>query len=90
MANAQAKVCAAAIVSLLDEQLPEQEHVINNTCYSFIDNEQAVHVAAVYRYNKEQQAMIAMPGGGVSDAPSELEGAYANAWAKNIWADALS
>jgi sulfide dehydrogenase [flavocytochrome c] flavoprotein chain len=89
MANAQAKVCAAAIVSLLKEQLPEQQPVINNTCYSFIDNKQAMHVAAVYRYDKEQKAMIAMPGGGVSDQASELEGAYANAWAKNIWADAL-
>lgn len=90
MANAQAKVCAAAIVSLLKEQIPEQEPVINNTCYSFIDNKQAVHVAAVYRYDKEQKSMIAMPGGGVSNAPSELEGAYADAWAKNIWADALT
>ena len=90
MANAQAKVCAAAVVSLLKEQRPEQQPVINNTCYSFIDNVQAVHVAAVYRYDKEKKAMIAMPGGGVSAKASELEGAYANAWAKNIWADALS
>ena len=90
MANAQAKVCAAAVVSLLKEQLPEQEPVINNTCYSFIDNLQAVHVAAIYRYDKEQKAMIAMPGGGVSKEPSELEGAYADAWAQNIWADTLT
>jgi sulfide dehydrogenase [flavocytochrome c] flavoprotein subunit len=90
MANAQAKVCAAAVVSLLKEQLPEQQPVINNTCYSFIDNKQAMHVAAVYRYDKEQKAMLAMPGGGVSEQASELEGAYADAWAKNIWADALS
>ena len=90
MANAQAKVCAAAVVSLLKEQLPEQEPVINNTCYSFVDNKQAVHVAAVYRYDKEQKTMKAMPGGGVSKQASELEGAYADAWAKNIWADALS
>jgi sulfide dehydrogenase [flavocytochrome c] flavoprotein chain len=89
MANAQAKVCAAAVVSLLKEQMPEQQPVINNTCYSFIDDKQAMHVAAVYRYDKEQKTMIAMPGGGVSDQASELEGAYANAWAKNIWADAL-
>nr|MBL4638543.1 FCSD flavin-binding domain-containing protein [Pseudomonadota bacterium] len=82
--------CAAAVVSLLKEQLPEQEPVINNTCYSFIDNNQAVHVAAVYRYDKEQKAMIAMPGGGVSKEPSELEGAYAEAWAQNIWADTLT
>lgn len=90
MANAQAKVCAAAVVSLLKEQLPEQEPVINNTCYSFIDNKQAMHVAAVYRYDKEQAEMKVMSGGGVSEHASELEGAYAEAWAQNIWADALS
>jgi len=90
MANAQAKVCAAAIASLLAELQPEQEPVFSNTCYSFIDNEQAVHVAAVYRYDRDQKQMIAMPGGGVSASPSKLEGAYANAWAKNIWADMLN
>jgi len=31
-----------------------------------------------------------VPGsGGLSTAASELEGAYANAWAKNIWHDML-
>jgi NADPH-dependent 2,4-dienoyl-CoA reductase/sulfur reductase-like enzyme len=90
LANAQAKVCAAAIISLLKDQLPEQNPVINNTCYSFIDDKQAVHVAAVYRYDAEKKEMLPMPGGGVSEAPSELEGAYAEAWAQNIWADALS
>jgi len=89
VANAQAKVCAAAIASLLNDAEPEQQPVFSNTCYSFIDAEQAGHVAAVYRYNKEQQSMIAMPGGGVSDRPSKLEGAYANAWANNIWHDIL-
>ena len=89
MANAQAKVCAAAIVALLAEQEPEQEPVFSNTCYSFIDDQQAGHVAAVYRYNVEQKQMIPMPGGGVSTQATSLEGAYANAWAKNIWADVL-
>ena len=27
--------------------------------------------------------------GGVSDVRSDLEGAYARAWARNIWADTL-
>jgi sulfide dehydrogenase [flavocytochrome c] flavoprotein chain len=89
MANSQAKVCAAAVISLLAEQLPEQQPVFSNTCYSFIDAQQAMHVAAVYRYDKDKQAMLPMPGGGVSDHASPLEGAYANAWAKNIWADVL-
>ncbi|MBL1320157.1 MAG: FAD-dependent oxidoreductase [Methylophaga sp.] len=89
MANAQAKVCAAAIAALLAEQQPEQEPVFSNTCYSFIDDKQAMHVAAVYRYNKEQKSMIVMPGGGVSAAASKLEGDYANSWGKNIWHDML-
>lgn len=90
MANAQAKVCAAAIASLLADMEPEQQPVFSNTCYSFIDDHQAGHVAAVYRYDQQQRSMIAMPGGGVSAKPSKLEGVYANAWAKNIWHDTLS
>ncbi|NQY26663.1 MAG: FAD-dependent oxidoreductase [Piscirickettsiaceae bacterium] len=89
MANAQAKVCAAAVIALLSDQQPEQEPVFSNTCYSFVDNKRAGHVAAVYRYDKEKLAMIPMPGGGVSAEATELEGAYAEAWAKNIWADTL-
>ena len=89
MANAQAKVCAAAISSLLAGQQPEQEPVFNNTCYSFVTDTEAVHVAAVYRYNAENGQMLTMPGSGVSKRSSVLEGAYANAWAKNIWADTL-
>jgi NADH dehydrogenase FAD-containing subunit len=90
MANAQAKVCAAAVVALLADQQPEQEPVFSNTCYSFVDNHQAMHVAAVYRYDKEKKAMLVMPGHGVSDKESDLEGDYANAWAKNIWHDILA
>ena len=89
MANAQAKVCAAAVVALLAEQAPEQQPVFSNTCYSFIDDKQAMHVAAVYRYDKEQRSMIVMPGGGVSTQASKLEGDYANSWGKNIWYDML-
>ena len=89
MANSQAKVCAAAVVSLLAEQELEQEPVFSNTCYSFVDNKQAMHVAAVYRYNSEKRQMLSMPGGGVSAQASVLEGEYANAWAQNIWADTL-
>ncbi len=89
MANAQAKVCAAAVSALLAEQEPEQEPVFSNTCYSFVDDKQAMHVAAVYRYNKDKEAMLVMPGHGVSDKASKLEGDYADAWAKNIWQDIL-
>jgi len=89
MANAQAKVCASAIVALLQGEMPDVEPVFNNTCYSFVDDQQAIHVAAVYRYSTERAEMMPMPGSGVSTQESALEGAYANAWAKNIWADVL-
>ncbi len=90
MANAQAKVCAAAIVSLLHEQAPIAEPVFNNTCYSFIDDKQAVHVSAVYRYDAEKAEMMPMKGSGVSKEPTKAEGTFANAWAHNIWQDALT
>ncbi len=89
MANAQAKVCAAAIVSLLHDQAPIADPVFNNTCYSFIDDKQAVHVSAVYRYDAEKAEMMPMSGSGVSEMPSVAEGNYANAWAHNIWQDVL-
>jgi hypothetical protein len=34
--------------------------------------------------------MVPADGGGVSEQPSELEGKYAQAWAKNIWSDVLT
>jgi NADPH-dependent 2,4-dienoyl-CoA reductase/sulfur reductase-like enzyme len=89
MANAHAKVCAAAIIDLFANREPEQEPVINNTCYSFVDQQQAMHVAAVYRYDKQTGLMKAMPGGGLSDNESLKEGKYAAAWAENIWQDSL-
>jgi hypothetical protein len=50
-----------------------------------------VHVASVHRYDAEKKTMLAVPGsGGVSSAASELEGRYAHAWARNIWADTLA
>jgi hypothetical protein len=49
-----------------------------------------MHVANVYRYDAVKKIMISAEGGGVSAAPSEREGAYAGAWAKNIWSDILT
>jgi len=89
IANQQAKVCAAAIIALLRDELPEQQPVFSNTCYSFVDGQQAGHVAAVYRYDKESRDMLPHPSGGVSESASEQEGLYAEGWAQNIWADTL-
>jgi NADPH-dependent 2,4-dienoyl-CoA reductase/sulfur reductase-like enzyme len=90
MATSQAKVCAAAIVSLLNGEAPDPQPVFANTCYSFVSDKLAVHVANVYRYDAAKKIMLPAEGGGVSDRPSEQEGSYAQWWAKNIWSDVLS
>ena len=90
MANQHAKVCAAAVLSLLSGQAPSPTPVLTNTCYSFITDRDVVHVASVHQYDREKKTMVAVQGaGGVSPAMSALEGEFAFAWAKNIWADTL-
>ncbi len=90
MATSQARVCANAIVALMSDQLPDPAPVFANTCYSYVDDRQAMHVANVYRYDETKKIMVAAEGGGVSANPSEQEGQYANAWAANIWSDVLT
>jgi NADPH-dependent 2,4-dienoyl-CoA reductase/sulfur reductase-like enzyme len=91
MANQHGKTCAAAVVNLLMGQQPPQLPIYANTCYSFVTDEDVVHVASVHRYDAERKTMVTVPGsGGVSSAASELEGRYALAWARNIWADSLA
>lgn len=90
MATSQAKVCASAIVSLLAGEAPDPQPVFANTCYSFVSDKLAMHVANVYRYDPAKKAMLSADGGGVSDKPSEQEGNYAQYWARNIWSDVLT
>ncbi len=90
MASNQAKVCASAIVQLMSGNLPDAAPVFANTCYSFINDHAAMHVANVYRSDAGKKMMVSAEGGGVSISPNEKEGAYAHAWANNIWADTLS
>ncbi|MGQ0442096.1 MAG: FCSD flavin-binding domain-containing protein [Methylophilaceae bacterium] len=90
MATSQARVCASAIVALMSNQPPDPAPVFANTCYSFVDGKQAMHVANVYRYDATKKIMVSAEGGGVSDKPSEQEGQYASAWATNIWSDVLT
>jgi sulfite dehydrogenase len=62
-----------------------------NTCYSFIDDKNVVHVASVHAYDAAEKTMLPIKGaGGLSDQANELEGTFALSWAKNIWADMLA
>jgi sulfide dehydrogenase [flavocytochrome c] flavoprotein chain len=91
MANAHGKVCAMAVVALVNGQAPNAAPTIINTCYSMVSDKHAMHVTSVHKYDERDRTMKAVPGsGGVSGAMSELEGTYTMNWAANIWADALS
>jgi len=91
MANQHAKLGAAAILNMLSGMEPNPNPVVMNTCYSFVDAKQAIHVTSVHQYDAATKAVQPVKGaGGVSAARNELEGKVAIGWAKNIWADMLA
>jgi sulfide dehydrogenase [flavocytochrome c] flavoprotein chain len=91
MASSHAKVAAAAIVAELNGWPIDPAPMLSNTCYSFVDETRAVHVASVHAYAADEKTFKPVPGsGGLSAAPNELEGTLAWSWARAIWADALT
>jgi NADPH-dependent 2,4-dienoyl-CoA reductase/sulfur reductase-like enzyme len=90
MANAHGKVCAAAVVAMVNGQSPNPSPTLVNTCYSMVSDKQAVHVASIHKYDEKDRTFKSVPGsGGVSSAMNESEAAYTMNWARNIWADTL-
>lgn len=90
MANSQAKVAAAAVVAELLGLEIIAKPMLTNTCYSFVDDKNVIHVASVHEYVAAEKTFKTVAGsGGVSPGPTELEGTYAQNWAQNIWADTL-
>jgi sulfide dehydrogenase [flavocytochrome c] flavoprotein chain len=92
-ANSEAKVCALAIINLLNERAPE-EPVWVNTCYSLLTPDQAVSIAMVYKRNAAG-LIEAVPGaGGVSQYTDReslrLESLYALNWYDSITADSFA
>ncbi|HYD33509.1 MAG TPA: NAD(P)/FAD-dependent oxidoreductase [Methylophilaceae bacterium] len=90
MATSHAHVCAAALAAMMQDEAPDPAPVFANTCYSFVDDRKAMHVAHVYRFDANKKMMLPAEGGGVSEYPSEQEGIYAHDWAQNIWSDVLT
>jgi NADPH-dependent 2,4-dienoyl-CoA reductase/sulfur reductase-like enzyme len=89
-ANAQAKVCAAAIVALLRGEKPAEPKLIN-TCYSLVAPDYGISVAGVYRPAGGQLTDVEGAGGvSPADAPRSfraLEATYAEAWFQTISAE---
>ena len=91
MANQHGKLAAAAILNQLSGLEPSPTPVVMNTCYSFVDAKNAIHVSSVHQYDAATKTVQPVKGaGGVSAARNELEGKAAIGWSKNIWADMLT
>jgi sulfide dehydrogenase [flavocytochrome c] flavoprotein subunit len=92
MANSHAKVAAAAVVAELSSLEIDPAPMLTNTCYSFVDDKRTVHIASMHEYVSAEKTFkpVVAGAGGLSSAPSELEGRYAWSWARTIWADALA
>ena len=91
MANQHGKLAAAAILNQLAGLEPSPTPVVMNTCYSFVDAKNVIHVSSVHQYDAATKTVQPVKGaGGVSVARNELEGKVAIGWAKNIWADMLT
>jgi sulfite dehydrogenase len=91
MANQHGKLAAAAILNQLAGLDPNAEPVVVNTCYSFVDPENVIHVSSVHQYDAVTRTVQPVKGAsGLSAARNELEGKIALGWAKNIWADMLA
>lgn len=90
MANQHGKAAAAAIIETLNGRAP-QPPMMSNTCYSFVDDRNVIHVTSVHRYEPARKTMEGVAAsGGLSVEPNLVEGVYANAWARNIWKDMLA
>lgn len=86
-ANSQAKVCAAAIVSLLNGRTPGPPSLINH-CYSFLAPDYAISVNGVYEYSVTEKQLVAVAGGDTPmDADRRQEAEFARSWQDNIRAD---
>jgi sulfide dehydrogenase [flavocytochrome c] flavoprotein subunit len=89
-ANAQAKVCAAAVAALLAGASPASPKLIN-TCYSLVAPDYGISIAGVYQPANGQLVEVA-GAGGVSplDAPAATrvaEAEIANGWFRTITAE---
>jgi sulfide dehydrogenase [flavocytochrome c] flavoprotein chain len=89
-ANAQAKVCAAAVVTLLRGEAPAAPKLIN-TCYSLVAPDYGISVAGVYRpanglLTDVEGAGGVSPANGTRDVRA-LEARYAEAWFRTITAE---
>jgi hypothetical protein len=91
IANQEAKVCADAIVRLLQGQQPDPAPVTNSACYSPITSNTASWLTVVYQYNVTSKTMVAAGAGVVeADTISSDNFQQMNTWFKTLMSDTFA
>jgi NADPH-dependent 2,4-dienoyl-CoA reductase/sulfur reductase-like enzyme len=86
VANAMGKICATAIVELLNGR-PTPAVPPGNTCYSWVSDREAIAVVNSYRIDHGKVVQIEQK---LTPAQSEAVGQRALGWAQSIWSDVLA
>ena len=64
MANNHAKIAASAIVAMMTGQPINPLPTINNTCYSYVSDREAMHVDSVHRWDASQKTLVPVKDSG--------------------------
>ncbi|GAB6053587.1 NAD(P)/FAD-dependent oxidoreductase [Magnetospira thiophila] len=93
-ANSQAKVCASAVMHLLNGMDPETPAYVN-TCYSIAGHDYGFSVAAVYQLDEAKNQIVGVEGSGgltpmdASAKALKREVSFARSWYDNIVHDSF-
>ena len=85
--NNEAKICADAILRLLNNQQPFNAPKTNSACYSPISRTEASWLAAVYRYDSATGQMVSADSYPRSGAPSARNYRDMFNWSGNLFSD---
>jgi sulfide dehydrogenase [flavocytochrome c] flavoprotein subunit len=86
VASNMGKISALAVASLLDGKTPPAL-APGNTCYSWVNDREAIAVVNTYRIDAGKVVQIEQK---LTPGQSELYGQHALGWATSIWNDILA
>lgn len=89
VANAEAKVCADAVIRMLSGQAPDPSPVTNSSCYSPITASTASWLTAIYHYDPASKTMKAYASGEASSVTSDNYDEMFD-WFDNLMADTFA
>jgi NADPH-dependent 2,4-dienoyl-CoA reductase/sulfur reductase-like enzyme len=91
IANAEAKVCADAVIRLLAGGQPYASPMTNSACYSPLSSNTASWLTAVFGYDVASNSMKPIPGsGGASNGANQENHKDMFDWAGNLFADTFA